>query len=428
MTAPDVLARSEPVALALRGTVLTPLLQGGVSFEQDGVVLVDERGRIRYVGSFARSPHRGVVRDVRPGLIIPGFVDSHTHFPQTRIIGRATGPLLDWLEGSVFPEEARFRTPSYAEPVAKELVGRLIRSGTTTAAIFSSSSARATEILFAHLAESGLRAMVGLTWMDQRCPKVLAVPRSQALRDSTRLVRKWHGFDRGRLRFAVTPRFALSCSRAMLRAAGDFARAHELPVQTHIAENRREGDETLRAHPYASSYLDVYDKAGLLGPRTVLAHAIHLSASEWKRIADAGAAIAHCPDSNFFLGSGRMRVARARARAITVGLGSDVAAGRSFSLRRAMASAYDSALALGTPLAPSEYFRMATLEGAKALGLGDAVGSLEAGKDADLSVVPMPRAMATLDDALAALVFDTDDVQMSQVYVRGVRLAPCAPR
>jgi guanine deaminase len=408
--------------LAIRGAWLTPLAAGGTAFEPDGLVVADRDGTIRYAGAMRGYRHDGPVLDVRPNLIVPGFVDVHTHFPQTRIIGCATGPLLDWLEESVFPEEARFRRRPYAREVAAEFVERLTLAGTTTVAAFSSSSPAATDVAFEAFAEAGLRAVLGLTWMEERCPEALRIGTAEALAASRKLVRKWHEHDGGRLRFAVTPRFALSCSREMLQAAGDLAREHDLIVQTHIAENDREGEATLAAHPYASSYLDVYDRAGLLGPRTVLAHAIHLDRRDWSRIADAGAKVAHCPDSNFFLGSGRMRLAPPRRLGIGVGLGSDVAAGRSFSIRRAMASAYDNALVAGAKVEPAELLRLATLGGAETLGCERVTGSLEPGKDADLVVVPLRRPTKTLDAALAALIFDTDDVRVAASFVRGRRL------
>lgn len=411
-----------PDGLAIRGALLTPLSDGGMSFESDGLVVADRAGVIQYAGRASAPRLRTAAIDVRPHLLVPGFVDTHIHFPQTRIIGQATGPLLDWLEESVFPEEARFRRAAYAREVAAEFTSRLLSAGTTTVAAFSSSSALATDIAFEALDDAGLRAVVGLTWMQERCPSALAIDSATATKASRRLIRKWHGHDGDRLRFAVTPRFALSCSREMLRTAGDLAREHDLIVQTHIAENVREGEATLEAHPYASSYLDVYDRAGLLGQRTVLAHAIHFVRDDWARIADAGASIAHCPDSNFFLGSGRMRLGAPRRLGIPVGLGSDVAAGRSFSIRRAMASAYDNALAAGSRVEPAELLRLATLGGAEALGCERVTGSLEPGKDADLVVIPMRHPVKTLDAALAALIFDTDEPRVSASFVRGKQL------
>ena len=410
------------VRAGLRGQILTPL-GDGLRYLRDGVVLFDKQGRLVFVGSFrtARRRYAGPIQDVRPGVIVPGFVDAHTHYPQTRIMGRATGPLLEWLDRAVFPEESRFAQASHAARVAALFSARTIRSGTTTTAVFSSSHPRATEKLFGVLADSGLRALVGLTLMDRGCPPSLRVKTDDAMAASRRLIRRWHGHQ-SRLEFAVTPRFALSCSRKLLVAAGRLTKDFELAVQTHIGETRNEGAATLAAHRYASDYLDVYERAGLIGPRTLLAHAIHLSPSEWKRVGDRGASVVHCPDSNFFLGSGRMRIARANKHGIPVALGSDVAAGRSFSMRRAMAAAYDNAMCVGAPLEPEALFTMATLGGAHALGWQDRIGSLEVGKDADLAVFGLPDQVAGVDGVLAHLLFDSDEPESKMSFVRGCRL------
>ncbi len=412
------------VRLALRGALATPTSDGATQFERDGVLLACEAGRILYVGpaSRARALYRGPVQDVRPAVILPGFVDAHTHYPQTRVIGRATGPLLDWLDTSVFPEEARFRRSAYARQVAGEFIARSCACGTTTVGVFSSSHERATDVLFEQLADHGLRAVVGLALMDQHCPTPVRVARVKAMKACGRLVRRWHGYDNDRLRFAVTPRFALSCSRAMLRDAGRLAREHDLPIQTHIAETPREEQQTLQVHRYADSYLGIYERAGLLTERTVLAHAIHLAERDWNRIATLGASVVHCPDSNFFLGSGRMRLKAPLRRGIPVALGSDIAAGRSFSMRRAMASAYDNAMCRKAPIEPSRLLHMATLGGAEALGCAQVTGSLEPGKDADLIVVPLPNPAKTLETLLAQLIFDTDTPQVTRVYLRAHRL------
>ncbi len=414
-------SEADAARLSVRGAIVTPLAAGGTSFYSDAVMRVGADGRVLGIVS-PREARGDVVHDLRPGLIVPGFVDAHVHYPQTRIIGKATGPLLTWLQESVFPEEARFRRAAYAEAVAGEMIDRMLAAGTTTAAIYSSSSSRATEVLFERLADRGMRAVLGLTLMDRACPKPLLVPQAHALRESRRLVRRYHGHDRGRLRFAVTPRFAPSSTRALLDGAGRLANDEGLIVQTHVAETKEEERIARRAHPYATSYLDIYDRAGLLGPRTVLAHAIHFTRRDHELVRQRGAKIAHCPDSNAFLGSGRMKLAPFRARGIAVGLGSDVAAGRSFSLQRAMAHAYDTALALGAPVAPAELLRMATLGGAEVLSCADVTGSLEPGKDADFVVVALRSAPATLDEALATLVFDSDAARVLRSYVRGVRL------
>ncbi len=415
--------------LGLRGRVITPLEAGGVELIDDGVIAVDDAGTIVLVAPWrkARRELSLPIRDLRPHLLLPGFVDAHVHYPQTEIIGHATGPLLDWLATSVFPEEARFRSPKYAQRVAARFLHRMVTAGTTSAAIFSSSNARATELLFRLLADHGLRALVGLTLMDTRCPKELAVPRVEALREARALARRWHGFDAERLRFAVTPRFALSSTRALLRDAGKLASELALPIQTHVAETEREGAETLAVHKYAKSYLEVYDLAGLLNERTLLAHGIHLAAADWRLLAARGAHIVHCPDSNFFLGSGRMRVAEALRHGVSVALGSDVAAGRTFSMRRVMASAYDNAMCVKAPLRLEDLFTMATLGGARALGQGTRTGSLEPGKDADVIALACSTRREGLEGVLQELIFDTDRHLVTDAYVRGRRLSLEAP-
>ena len=414
-------------AHGFRGRLLTPVTGGAASAVRylDDALLVIEGGRIARVEAFAHGTHgthgtfAGSVVDLRPAVLLPGFIDTHVHFPQTRVIGQAGAPLLEWLERTIFPEEARFHSEAYARAVAPEFIGSLAAAGTTTASIYGSSDERATDLLFEALAASGLRALAGVTLMDQRCPPDLRVPREAAMAACTRLAERWHGHDGGRLGFAVTPRFALSCSRALMEDAARFAQDRGLLVQTHLAENPAEGVAVLAEHPFATDYLGVYDAVGLLGERTLLAHAIHLSAREWDRVAETGAKIAHCPDSNFFLGSGRMRLAEARVRGITVGLGSDVAAGRSFDIRRAMAYAYDNALCLGDRLRAQELFTLATLGGARALGMESVTGSLEVGKEADFLAVELPDHAEGEDALLAQLAF-ADAGRVVRAWVRGV--------
>ena len=254
--------------------------------------------------------------------------------------------------------------------------------------------------------------------MDQRCPDAVRVDRAAAMTACARLADRWDGFDDGRLRFIVTPRFALSCSRELLDDAGRFAKERGLWIQTHVAENELEGRETLAAHPFAKDYLGVYDATGLVGARTLHAHPVQLSASEWDRVAERGARIAHCPDSNFFLGSGRMKVAEAKRRGVPVALGSDVGAGRSLSIRRAVLHAYDNALAVGAPIAPASLLRMATRGGAEALGLDDVIGAIEPGKEADLVALRVPDYARTEAELIAAIAF-SDAVEVEATWVRG---------
>ncbi len=412
---------SETAALRrrYRGAILTPVRTASsveLVFHPEGALTV-EGDRIVDVGPFDPESRDALVHDLRGSLLVPGFVDTHVHVPQTRVIGSASGPLLEWLESSIFPEEARFADETYARVTTELFLDAALRVGTTSFMAFSSSHARATEVMFEAMAERGVRATLGLTLMDERCPASLAVGPDDALTAARALARRYHG--RGLLRFAVTPRFALSCSRRMLEGAAALARELDLPIQTHIAENPREGIETLAVHSFASDYLGVYEAAGLLGPRTVLAHAIHLSDSEWDRVASAGAAIAHCPDSNYFLGSGRFDLSKARARGVRVGLASDVAAGRTFDLRAAVSYAFDTAREVRAPIDAQELFARATLLGADAIGLGEVTGSLERGKQADFVALTPHVPIADAPTALRLATFGAALAPVTRTYVAG---------
>jgi guanine deaminase len=242
-----------------------------------------------------------------------------------------------------------------------------------------------------------------------------------ALEACAALHERWHGRDRDRLRFSVIPRFALSCSGTLLRGAADFAARHGLLVQTHISENRDEIRATAAAFPDHHDYLAVYEHHGLVGPRTILAHCIWLSEGEWGRVAAHDVAVAHCPDSNFFLGSGCMPLAGAAARGVRIGLGTDVGAGRTFSLPRVAAAAYDASLLVGARVAPEALLWRATAGGAGALGLGGVVGRIAAGFDADLVAVEAPAA-ATGPALIDHLLFRHDAGAVRATYVRGRRV------
>ncbi|XXX78842.1 guanine deaminase [Sorangium sp. So ce134] len=421
-------ARPPESPRAYRGRLLTPLAAPSdgaqVRYLDDALLVVGSDGVIADVAPFVPGAFRGPVLDLRPAVLMPGFIDAHVHFPQTRVIGSASGSLLEWLERSVFPEEARFRDEGYAALVAVEFTARLLASGTTTCVVFSSSCAGATDRLFRALLHAGLRGIAGLTLMDQNCPEALRVPCDEAVAAARDLVQRWHGAGDGLLEFAITPRFAPTCSRRLMEAAARLARDHDLLVQTHVAETPAEGEATLREHPWARDYIDVYDRVGLLTGRALLAHGIHLSPREWDRLAETGSSVVHCPDSNFFLGSGRMRLADARARAVPVALGSDVGAGRSFDMRRSMSSAFDNALCLGDRLPPSHLFFMATQGTADAMGLGRVIGTLEAGKEADFIAVRFPEHILGESDLLNHLVFAPETAAVRRAFVRGRPVHP----
>lgn len=406
----------------VRGDVLAPC-PGTRSMElrRDHVLGIDTPGKIR---SIDPAPLGCEIPITRPGTIwLPGFVDTHVHCPQTRVIGSASGPLLDWLKTSIFPEESRFAERAYAAEIAGLFCRSLIAQGTTTAAVYSTSHAEGTDALFQAMSDAGVRGLVGLTLMNRGAPDALCVPTNQAIRDSEGLIERWHLADEGRLEFCVTPRFAISCTPDLLLAAGQLAQRFDLPVQTHISENHAEIAATAELFPEARDYLDVYERSGLTTSRTILAHCVHFDDAQWHRAGQLGCGVSHCPDSNFFLGSGLMPLEKARGAGVKLGLGSDVGAGRTFSLRRVASSAFDAAKLTGAETSSSELLWYATAGGAQVLGLEQRIGFLEVGWDADLVAIELdePR-FDDVGSLCDQLVFRHDAGPVAAAYVRGRRL------
>jgi guanine deaminase len=404
------------VLTSIRGRLLVPdPVQRRFVLREDALVRIDDAGTI---ASVEDAPPTCEVPPTWPGaVVLPGLVDTHVHFPQTRVIGSASGPLLPWLTRSVFPEEARFADPAYAAAVAEEFCDALVGQGTTLAAVYGSAHPVALEALLRALDRHGLRAVAGLALMDRGAPEAVLLSATHALNALADLHARWHDRDRGRLRISAIPRFALSCTRELLRGAGELARRHDLLVQTHISENHDEVEQTLRTFPGCADYLGVYETHGLVSPRTILAHCIHLSEPEWTRVHAQDVAVAHCPDSNFFLGSGCMPLRAALDRGIRVGLGTDVGAGRTFSVRRVAAAAHDAALVRGEPVAAQELLWLATRGGAVALGEGERLGCIAPGFEADLVAIDAPR--AEIGALVDALLFRHDAGPVRATVVRG---------
>jgi guanine deaminase len=402
--------------MELRARVLTPTDAAEFQWIEDAVLSVQD-GRIAHIGPYDGRP---VTRDLRPDVLLPGFVDGHLHFPQTRIIGSASGPLLTWLAKTTFPEETKFADRSYAQEVARSFCDHLARAGTTLALVYGSVHAEASEVLLEEMDRRGLRAIVGPVLMDEDCPTALQIPADRALPALEGLVERWHGRD-DRLRIATIPRFALSCSKGLLQGAGRLAETHGLWSTTHLSENPAEC-ALARERFGTDDYLQIYEDAGLVNDRSVFAHCIHLSQSEWDRLAAAGAVVAHCPDSNDFLGSGGMPLNEVLSRNIPMTIGTDVAAGRSFRVPHILASAYDNALRTGTPVTPATLLWWGTRGGALALGHPE-VGALQTGLEADLIQVRVPPWADGPDDVLASVLFDRGAPEPVRTWVRGRRVA-----
>jgi guanine deaminase len=430
----------------LRARVLTPLAAGATRYEADGRIDVDETGRIALVGPWTEpAADDGGVIDLRPLVVMPGMVDLHVHLPQLPNAGVGAGlDLLTWLQRYIFPLERAFDEEA-AERLAPLAFRAFAAAGTTTAVLYGAVFQPSLDAAFRAAEAHGIRAVIGKVMMDRGSyDDTLSSARvlDASLRQSADLCARWHMRDDGRLRYAYTPRFAISCGPDMLRKSADLARESGAYWQTHVAEDRNEMREVARLFPDAQDYLDVYDQAGGLGPRTILAHAIHLSPREIARVAEADAAIAHCPASNLFLASGAMPLARYLAAGIRVGLGSDVSAGPELSIFANMrAGAYiQSGLRVlaeergeagddTAPLQPLNWLRLATYDGARALGQHDAIGSLEPGKEADMIAVD-PRLVAPVpgidsDDpaeVMSRLAFRPHPDMVRAAWVRGRRL------
>ncbi len=401
----------------LRARLLSPASPDTLTYVPDGVVVIDDHGRITEVSAYDGRP---VDEDLRPDVLMPGFVDAHVHYPQTRIVGAATGPLLEWLDRSAFPEEMRFAARGHAEAVAETFCDRLAAAGTTLALAYGPVYADATDALLAEADRRGLRLIAGPVLMDEHCPPELTVPADRALPALDALADRWHGHDGDRLQVAAIPRFALCCSRELMAGAGELAARRGLLVSTHLSENPEEC-RVARERFGAADYLSIYEDAGLVHDRSVYAHCIHLSDDEWDRFTAAGAVVAHCPDSNAFLGSGHMPIAEALQRGARVTLGSDVAGGRSFRIPRAISSAYDNALAVGAEVSPARLLWWATRGGALALG-AHTVGKLEVGFDADLTCVACPPWAEREDEVVGWCLFDADAPPVRGTWVRGRRV------
>lgn len=358
---------------------------GYLTVSDEGVILesgsTDPRGRYKNFSFFDFSEH----------LITPGFVDLHTHLPQYAFAGIAchTG-LLEWLENYTFPREESFGSLAVSNEASERFFADLIQNGTTTALVFSSPHQVATEIAFKTANRLGIRAGIGMVMMDQNAPSSLLSDKTTLVCQSEELIEKWH--KRERLFYVLTPRYALSCSMGLLKAVSKLAKRHDLLIQTHLSENK---DEILRVRElFGLGYTELYQKAGLLGDRTVVAHAIHLDKKECKLLKESNTKIAHCPTSNRFLSSGIMPLTDYLDLGLTVGLGTDIAGGYSLFMLHEAKEAIENSKTYRLLIDPDvsainigEAFYLATLGGARALGMENQIGSLEPGKAADFLVI-----------------------------------------
>lgn len=367
----------------------------------------------------SRAPEASdaVVQDLRVGLLLPGFVDTHVHFPQVRAIGGLGRPLLQWLETCALPEEARMAEPVYAAAVAEELLAGLAAAGTTTALVFGAHFSDAVETLFTAAERSGLRITAGLVVGDRNLRADLHTDPATAYEEGLALAQRWHG--RGRLRYAVTPRFSFATTDEMLASCAALVDAAPgVRFTSHLNENVREVAAVAELFPQARDYLDTYDRHGLLTPRSVLAHNVHPTDAELARLAASGTSVAHCPTSNASLGSGLFPMRRHVEVGVEVALGSDVGGGTGFCLLKEGLQAYFAQQLLGAaglPLTAADVLHLATAAGARALGLAE-VGHLSEGMAFD-AVLLQPPTGTTLE-AVLRHAHDADDA-LAKIFALG---------
>ena len=402
-----------------------------VRHHSDGLLVVADGHVVAFGDISALAPaFPGVPVTHWPGkLIVPGFVDAHVHYPQTDRIASHGEQLLQWLDRHIFPEEARFADRGHADAVAGFFCDELLRNGTTSALVFATVHPPSVDALFEAACARGMRIVGGKVLMDLG-PEGLRDTAAGGVAQSEALIARWRG--RGRIGYAVTPRFALTSSDEQLALAGDLVARHpDVLMHTHLAENAGEVAAVAARFPDATDYLDVYDRFGLVGPRSVFAHGIHLGSRALGRMATAGSGIAFCPTSNLFLGSGLFDLAAADRHGVRVGLATDVGAGTSFSLLATMGEAYKVGQLRGASLDPFRALHLATAGGAAVMGLADRIGGLQPGQEADFAVLD-PAATpllarrtgsrlgaATVADTLFALQILGDDRCVAATYVAG---------
>lgn len=398
---------------------------------QDGALVVSD-GKVVAVGDAeAVLPTLDPdcpVTEYPNSLILPGLIDTHVHYPQLEMIAAYGEQLLEWLNTYTFPTETRFSDADYARSIADRFLQELLRNGTTTALVFGTSHMESVDAFFEASEALNLRMIAGKVLMDRNAPDALLDTAESGYQQSRELIQRWH--NRGRQRYAITPRFSPTSTPEQLQRAGELlAEFPGVYMHTHLSENIDEIAWVDELFPDCDSYLDTYDQAGLLGPRSVFAHCVHLQDAEWSRLAETGSNIAHCPSSNLFLGSGLFPLRKAVEHGVSVGLGTDVGAGSTFSILGNMADAYKVQQLSRSSLPPLKAYYLATLGGARSLDLQDLIGNFERGREADFVVLdkcatPLLQHRTThcntLEEELFVLAMLGDDRCIASTFSAGV--------
>ena len=416
---------------AYRSSILHYLSDTQVEYFEDGILVVDsESGTIQQVGNAAdllATLQNIPVTEYKHKLLMPGFIDTHIHYPQVDVIASYGEQLLDWLNNYTFSTELTFKDKTVARETADFFLNELLKNGTTTALVFGTRFKESVDAFFEASDALNTRMICGKVMMDRNAPDDLCDTPQCSFDDSQTLIDTWHG--KGRQLYAVTPRFAITSTREQLEKAGQLIKNNPtVYMQTHLSENKDEIAFVAELFPERSSYLDVYDHYGLLGPRSVFAHGVHLDDVDYQRLAETQSSVSFCPTSNLFLGSGLFSLEDAEKFQMPVSVATDVGGGTSFSMLQTLNEAYKICQLRNYSLAPQKAFYMATLGNAKTLQLDSKIGNFEAGKEADFIVVDlqstplMARKQAkcsTLDEVLFSLMMLGDDRAISETYVAG---------
>lgn len=408
-----------------------------IRYIPDGLLIV-ENGKIKEFGSYEHlQPEYPDLEFITYSnkLIVPGFIDLHVHYPQTEMIASDSNQLLDWLDKYTFLTESKFKNPDYSKQIAEFFLNELLKNGTTTAVVLAAVFRESVEAFFEAANQRNLRMIAGKVMMDRHAPKYLLDTAQSSYEDSQKLIEKWH--HKNRLLYAVTPRFAITSTPEQLHLAGKLLQEYpDVYLHTHLSENLNEIKFVAELFPDSLDYLQVYEQFGLVGNQSIFAHGIHLSDSEFQRLSETQAAIAFCPTSNLFLGSGLFKLHQAKSKEypISVGLATDVGGGTSFSLLQTASEAYKVTHLQGQNLSGLQALFLATLGGAKALKLDDKIGNFEMGKEADFVVLdgqatPLltlrtqgkipAQTREEIADLIFALIILGDDRAVAATYILG---------
>lgn len=422
-----------------KALIISPKNKNTLDIYNPGFLVVSQKGVIEEVSE--EDPRKKYKNycffNYSDYLICPGFIDTHNHLPQYAFAGIGEKELLPWLENYTFPREKMFQKKKVAKQSAEVFFKDLIRNGTTTTLTYVTIHKSATDIAFEYAKKSKIRAFIGKVMMDQNSPKFLTEKTEESIKDSIELIHKWHGYN-GRLFYVLTPRFAITCSFKLMKAIGKIARSKDVYIQTHLSENLGEIQFTKKLFSKYRNYTDIYYQAGLLGPKTIMAHCVHLNDAEIGIIKKTGTKIAHCPTSNRFLISGIMPFRKYQRENLEMGLGTDVAGGYSLSMFNEMKEAIENSKYLflfskgksGSPMTLAEAFYLATLGGAKVLSMENEIGSLEKGKKADFLIIdhkkidPMGNKSnyQKPEQILSKLIYRGSKSVVKYVYIEGKKV------